>query len=270
LRLAQPWALGLAIHDLLSSSVHGLLVLSVQHVAYLLVAAWRRTYDTFVFTRIYAALAAAVVLDQRRRRVAVSRIAARSALAREIVDFYERDIPFLVQCAYSVVGASIMLTLTDSLLLPCCLTLLVGVAGVSILVRRTTDRFNASLNDELEREVEFISRGAAPDIQGHYRRVAHWRVLLANWMAVVFGLMELLVLGLTALVLVRACLRDGNDAGRISATIGYVSMFVMGAANIPQLVQQLGRLRDINRRMGSAGEDDRAPKFCGHKPARQR
>jgi hypothetical protein len=202
-----------------------------------------------VFTGIYAALASRVVLDQRDLDVEVSRIAARSALAREIIDFYERDIPFAVQCAYAVAGASVMLALTDWLLLPCCLTLVAGIVGLSIVLRRKSDVLNTGLNDELEREVHYISGGQAAEVRAHYRQVASWRVRLAQWGAIIFVLMELLVLAITMMILVHACRSGDSDAGRIAAMVGYSGMFITGVISVPQLVQQIGRLGDISRRM---------------------
>src|SRR5689334_22659869 len=76
LLLAQPYCLGLAISGLLSGAHGGLAWLAAQHVGWAAVGAVRRAYDTRTFTGLYTELAARVVLEQRRRDVAVSSIAA--------------------------------------------------------------------------------------------------------------------------------------------------------------------------------------------------
>src|SRR5262249_32171560 len=105
LRLAQPLVLGLAINDLLRSSYLGLGLFVVQHLSFTLISSLRRMYDARTFTRIYTDLATQLVVEQRGQEEPVSSVAARSALSRAFVDFFERDVPVIVRSLYSVVGA---------------------------------------------------------------------------------------------------------------------------------------------------------------------
>ena len=93
----------------------------------------------------------------------------------------------------------------------------------------------------------------ATRVRRHYEVVAGWRVKLSDLRAYNQGMMNLLFLGLTAVALVRCCLYALGDAGQIFATIGYVTMFVMGLVEVPSLVQQWSRLRDIQQRMNAVG-----------------
>jgi hypothetical protein len=249
LRLAQPLVLGWAITDLLHSSLVGLAVFGGQHVLHLLLGVARRMYDTRAFTAIYTDLAARLVLEQRGRAVEVSCVAARSALSREIVDFFEREVAVVLAVLYSVGGALVMLGLTDWVLVPCCLALLLPVCVLGRTNARRSYRLNGRLNDQLEREVEVIHRARPAEVRGHYCLVARWRVMLSDWEAVNFGLMELLVFGLMAAALARCCAAPGVDAGHIFTVFGYVLLYVLGVLNVPVLIQQLSRLRDISRRM---------------------
>jgi hypothetical protein len=250
--LAQPLVLGLAINDLLHSSPRGVLLFVAQHVVYLLLSAGRRMYDTRAFSSIYTGLASRLVLEQRQQ-VGVSRVAARSALSRELVDFFEHDVPVVVHVLYSVFGALLMLVFYDWLLVPLCLTLLLPLVLFNSTYSRKTLFLNRQLNDQLEREVALISEGRPAEIHDHYRLLARWRIQLSDWEAYNFGLMELFVLGLMAASLVRCCALPGIDAGSIFAVFRYVLMFVMGLDKVPTLVQRATRLRDITRRMQSDG-----------------
>jgi hypothetical protein len=247
--LAQPFVLGLAINDLLKHSFRGLLLFVGQHVLYVLLSALRRMYDTRAFTRVYTDLASQLVFDQRRHHVAVSRVAARSALSRELVDFFERDVPVVVHVLYSVAGALVMLAFYDWLLTPLCLALLAPLWLLNGVYGRKTFRLNGRLNDQLEREVEVIDRARPAEVQVHYSLLACLRVKLSDWEVYNFSLMELFVLGLMAATLARTCMMPGTDAGSIFAVFRYVLMFVCGLDSVPILVQQLSRLRDISKRM---------------------
>jgi ABC-type multidrug transport system fused ATPase/permease subunit len=251
LRLAQPWVLGWAIHNLLQSSLEGLALFFGQHLLYLVIGAARRMYDTRAFTRIYADLASQLVLHQRGRQVEVSRVAARSTLSREIVDFFERDVAVVLYVLYSVVGALVMLCLADGVLVLGCLALLLPVGLLSRWNGRQSLLLNGQLNDELEREVEIIHRAQAPEVRTHFHLISRWRIMLSDRDACSFGLLEFLVFSVMAAALVRTCGVPGVDAGHIFAVFGYVLMFVNGVINVPLLVQQLNRLRDISRRLQS-------------------
>jgi hypothetical protein len=249
LYLAQPFALGLAISDLLRSSYRGLAVFALQHLGHLLTGVCRRMYDTRVFTGVYTELATGLVVAQRGRNVEVSRVAARSALSREVVTFFERDVPTLVQTVYWVVGALVMLAFYDVVLVPVCLALLLPVSVLNVFYARKALTLNGRLNDELEREVHVISGGQAAEVRGHYAGVAGWRIKLSDREAANFGGTEVFLLGLMATALVRSCAVLGGDVGNVVAVFRYVLMFVLGLDSVPVLVQQLSRLRDITRRV---------------------
>lgn len=253
LRLAQPLALGLAVNGLLRSSWCGLAVLVGQHLSYMLVGVLRQAYDTRAFTAIYTDLATRLVLEQQGRKVDVSCVAARSALSRAFVDFFERDVPLVVQALYSVGGALVILFFYDWGLPLLCLGLLVPGFLLNRWYGRRTLLFNGRLHDELEREVEVIGQGRPADVRGHYERVARWRVKLSDCEALNFGVMEVFVLAVLAAALVRTCGNPGVAAGDIFAVFRYVLMFVTALDSVPLLVQQVSRLQDIRWRLQAEG-----------------
>lgn len=270
LRLAQPLVLGLAINDLVRGSSVGLALFVAQHVAHLLVGSARRAYDTRAFTGIYTDLATRLVVEQRGRAVDVSRVAARSALSRAFVDFFERDVPLLVQAGYAVAGALVMLALFDWVLAPLCLGLLVPAGLLNAAYGRKARAWSGRLHDELEREVAVIGAGGADEVRAHYRRAAGWRVKLSDGEALTFGLTEWFVLGVVAVALARSCATHAGAPGDIFAIFRYVMMFVMGLDRLPVLAQQVGRLRDIGGRLRlpGPGEEIDAPPAAAPCPGR--
>lgn len=248
LRLAQPLALGWAINDLLKHGYTGLVVYAALHLLLLAIGSLRRAYDTRAFNAIYTDLATHLVTDQRGRQYDVSRVAARSALSRAFVDFFERDIPVVVRSLFSVVGALIVLCLYDGRVALLCLLVLAPGSVLNAVYFRKTTRYSGRLHDELEREVEVVADARPETVRAHYERVGRWRVKLSDWEALNFGLTELFVLGLLAAVLVQAC-TAGATPGDILAVFRYVLMFVMGLDAVPEVVQRVSRLRDIGRRL---------------------
>ena len=249
--LARCWVIGWAVNGLAQSSYRGLALFVAQHLAHLTIGTIRRRYDTRTFTRIYADLASRLVAEQRRLGLDTSRVAARSALSREFVDFFEQSIPVAIATGYAVLGSLALLALyRDGLLVLGCLALVAPAALLNAAYGRGTLRLSAALHDELEREIAILERGEPAEVRGHYGRVARWRVALSDAEAGNFARMELFVLALLAVALVRSCRMTGTGPGDVLAVLGYVLMFVSGLDSVPGLVHQAGRLKDLGRRLG--------------------
>lgn len=252
LRLSQPLVLGLAINDLLHESSFGMLLFVGQHLAHLLISSLRQMYDTRVFSGIYTELATSLVAEQRGREIATSRVAARSSLSREFVEFFENYVPMLIKSLYSIVGALVLLALYDLSLVPICLGLLLPSVVLNRIYSRRTFELNRQLHDELEHEVDVIDHNHASAIRRHYEAVAAWRVKLSDCEALNFGTMELFVLGVLVLALLRTCSLASATPGDIFAVFRYVLMLLMGFDGVPKLVHQFSRLRDLSQRLRQA------------------
>jgi ABC-type multidrug transport system fused ATPase/permease subunit len=249
LRLAQPFALGWAINDLLAGQMLGVGVLVGQHVLHLVVGLVRQVYDTRTFSAIYSDLATKMIVSQRASGVDVSRVTARASLSREFVEFFEHSIPMLMKVGFSVVGSVIMLAWYDWLIVACCLALLIPAALLSHHYSKWTRRLSRGLHDELEREVDVIHSQNEINVRNHFDEVARWRIKLSNAEAINFGLMECFILGAIVAVLFRACQLPAVQAGDIFAVFRYLMLLLLGLDNLPRLIQQVSRLRDVSSRL---------------------
>jgi hypothetical protein len=175
---------------------------------------------TLLFTRLYAELATRLVVEQRQDGVELSRVAARSSLAREVVDFFERDVPFLFHTAYSVVGALVMIALVDSVLLALSMLFLVLTGLLMRSLGRRTLELHRGLNDQIEQEVTILQRETSARVAEHYRRLRGWHIRLCNLQVFGLGASETLALVLLVLVLVRGCGSGMHDAGTLFALVG--------------------------------------------------
>lgn len=252
LRLAQPFALGWAINDLLGGRTTGLWVLIGQHVLFMTFGLWRQVLDTRVFSRIYSKLATSLIVDQREQGVDESRIAARSSLSREYVDFFEKTIPTSVKVGFSVVGSLIMLGFYDWLVVVLCVALLGPAAWLNRLFARKTRQLSRRLHDQLEKEVDVIRDEDKRGVEDHFSKVAGWQVRLSNAEALNFGLMECFVLGVIVLALIRTCGLPLMEAGDIFAVFRYLMVLLMGLDQVPRVVMQLSRMRDVDDRIRRA------------------
>lgn len=257
LRLAQPAALGWAINDLLHNRWTGVWILVAQHLSHMLIGTLRKMYDTRAFTSIYSELATNVITDQKEQQEAVSRIAARSAMSREYVEFFERYVPMIIRSGYSIVGALLMLGLYDPWLIAYCGGLIVPALILNRYYSRRTLQLSAGLHDQLEHEVDIIREGSDADVRDHFDKAAGWRIRLSDAEAINFSLMELFILGVMIACLIRFCSSGTPEAGDIFAVFRYVLMFMMGMDTVPRLVEQMSRLKDIGKRTGRKQQGQR-------------
>lgn len=253
LRLAQPLVLGWAINDLFSGASYGLIALVVQHVLHLVIGLIRKVYDTRVFTAIYSDVVTRMIARQRDDGVDVSRVAARAALSREYIEFFERSVPTVIRAAFSIAGSLIMLAWYDLTVVGICVGLMIPATLLNRVYARWTRRLSKGLHDQLEQEVDVISEAEPDGVRRHFDSVADWRVRLSNAEALNFGVMELFVLGVIVLVLLRVCQLPDVLAGDLFAVFRYLMLMLIGLDQVPRLVQQISRLRDVQGRVESRG-----------------
>ena len=249
LRVFEPLALGLAVDGLLHSRYSGLVVFATVRVVCLLTGIGRQMFDTRLFAGIYARLASDVASNQRRMKSETSVAVARSSMSREIVEFFERYLPIIASTLYTIGGSLAMLGWYDLRLTGCCLLLVIPATALSIVHGRRSAQLNSSLNDELERQTDVISRGRRQEILRHYDSLADVQVALSDAIAVNFGVIGSLALVLMIGVLLVACRVPDMMPGDLLAISRYVWMFAIGLDQMPLLVERAGRLRDIARRL---------------------
>jgi ABC-type multidrug transport system fused ATPase/permease subunit len=170
-------------------------------------------------------------------------------MSRELVDFFEREVPTIVTAGLGLVGGIAMLLWYDRMVGLIAALLLVPVLTVYTAMGRRAHRLNKDLNDETEREVNLIARGRPGPIASHFRRRGRLRVRLSNAEAGSWSLVELFSITAVVLVLLRMTALPGVQAGELYAMLAYVWRVLECLDQVPAVVQRLARLVDIRRRL---------------------
>ncbi len=250
--LAYPALIGLAVDRLLARQRDGVLPLVGIWLMHLLVSFLRQRYDTRAFSRIHTQLAQEVVLAQRGRGESLSVVSARARLSREIVDFFEGELPAIARDLIVICGALAMLYFYDWRCGLISTIALLPALWINLRFAPAADRFNRGLNDQIEREVRIIEQGSDWQIQRHFRLLARWRTALSDAEAWTWSAAELCMLA--ALVAVLFVFTDSGvaSAGAIYAVVAYQIDLIEGLNDMPMVVNNLGRLRDIGERLAEA------------------
>jgi len=237
--LLRPLFLGMAVNDLIKGSYAGLIWLCVVHMIWLVIGTIRHRLDTRTYSAIYTSMVTRF-LARRYQQGEVSKLSAHSTLARELVDFLEFDMVYVMEAVYNIFGSLIL---------------------ISYSYGRRMRKLNRMKNDELEKQVDVISSGNGHMIRQHYDNLRKWQVRISDQEAWNFGIMELLVMiviGLSVLI-TNKTMGAEMEAGSLIGIYSYIQRFVSGMDTIPYTVQRLSSLKDILFRMRLQEEDLQTP-----------
>ncbi|MEN4568702.1 ABC transporter six-transmembrane domain-containing protein [Pantoea agglomerans] len=249
--LLYPLLAGFAINAILSGRTWHAVLYAVMVFTMWAIGAARRSVDTRTFARIYAGLAVPVIVAQRNENQSASTIAARVALSREFVDFFEKHLPVLITSLASMTGAAVMLLAIEFWTGAGCLAILLFFACFLPGFTRKNDVLFGRLNNRLEKEVSFVSNANAASLDRHYGVLASLRIRLSDreaWGYLAIGSVAALLFAVTIVVMSN---RGGTNAGHIYSVMTYMWMFAMSLDDGPQLLEKYSQLKDISRRVNT-------------------
>ena len=249
LELSYPWATGLAINGLLDQNFMLALPIIIAWSARSAIGLFRQMYDTRVYTRVYNTIVEDTILRQRRAGFKSTQVAARSAMSRDFVTFFEKDVPVVVSAIIGIFGSAAILFWYDLLIGAVTALLFIPVYLVNRIYVRVTLRLNQGLNTQLEQEVQAIDRAEPGVIRQHFDLVRSWRIRLSDAEAYNWTLIEVLSIAVFVAVLVRATYLPDTETGDIFAILVYVWRLMENLDHVPQILQQLTRLHDIRKRI---------------------
>jgi hypothetical protein len=249
LELSYPWATGLAINGLLAQDYRMIAPVMIAWVLHTAIGCGRQMYDTRLYTEVYNTIVIDTVLRQRQTGIEATRVAARSAMSREFVTFFEKDMPVVLNTLVSIVGSAAILFYYDLPIGAIAALLFIPVALINRRHMRRTLSLNEGLNNELEHEVQVIEAAQAGGVARHFDAVRGWRIKLSDADAVNWTAIEGLSILVFFLVLLRVTYLPNADVGTIFAIFVYVWRLMEKLDLMPQIVQQLMRLKDIRRRI---------------------
>ena len=260
--LLRPYFLGVAVNDLIKGSYQGVVVLSIVHLAWLIIGTARHMYDTRTYSGIYASLVTRF-LSRRIARSDISKLSAHSTLSRELVDFLESDLPYIIEALYNIIGSLIILYFYNSKVVLVCFIILIPVMIISYIYGKKMSRLTRLKNDELEKQVSIIAVGNDASIKKHYSTLRKWQIKISDKEAINFGLIELMVLFVIGSSLIISSNLFGVTmlAGNLIGIYNYILKFVSGLDTIPYSVQKISSLKDIIRRIEFQKDDISAYPF---------
>lgn len=249
LELSYPWATGLAINGLLAHDYRMIAPVMAAWLLHAAIGCGRQMYDTRLYTQVYNTIVVDTVLRQRQSGIESTKVAARSAMSREFVTFFEKDMPVLLNTVVSLVGSAAILFYYDLVMGALGVMLFIPVAVINRNYMKRSLALNERLNNQLEHEVQIVDTAQEDAVVRHFAEVRSWRVKLSDADAINWTMIEGLSILTFLLVLLRVTYMPGVEVGTIFAIFVYVWRLMEKLDMMPQIVQQLMRLKDIRRRI---------------------
>lgn len=248
--LAYPAITGWAVDGLLKGSYRGLSVLIAVWLVHLVTSFVRQRFDTRVFMGLYARFAVLTVAEQKRLGHGTSIVSARVEMMRDMVGFFEADVPAMFSQVVTVVGSLVMLFTYDLEAGFIAMAVLLPMALVNAWYWRRALHLHRGLNDQIEREIEDIESARPLRLRRHFGRVRRWHVQLSDSESWTWTVTELATIVALVVLLIDFTRSPGFSAGAIYAVLAYVFDYLDGLDSAPALVNNVARLRDIRARLG--------------------
>lgn len=248
--LARPFLIGLAINDLIDHRYQGLMTLAGVHIIWLVISYVRHRIDTRTYSTIYTSIVKSLV-HHSSLRSDVSRLSARSTLAKDLVDFMEYDVYFILEACYNIFGSLILLAYYQSSLVLLCMAILLPVSVISIWYSRRMRILQKSKNDEFEKQIDILSDGNTQGVHEHFSKLQQWHIRISDQEALNLGMMEIIVMVVICFSLLLST--DGTtskvQAGDFIGIYYYLLKFLNGLDTIPYALQRWSTLADIMDRL---------------------
>jgi len=110
-------------------------------------------------------------------------------------------------------------------------------------------RLNQGINNQIEREVDDIESGRPFRIRRHFFLLRRWRVMLSDAESWTWALTKLGTIAALVFILIDFTQSPKFSAGAIYAVLAYVYDYLEGLNQVPTLVNNLARLKDVRKRL---------------------
>ena len=251
--LAYPTLTGRAVDQLLQRRYEGLAWLVGVWLLHLVLSFTRQRLDTRVFMGLYAAVASHMVGAQQAGGHALSTVSARVDMVRDVVGFFEKEVPMVLHNLLAVVGSLTMLFVYDRDAGFIAMAVLLPMGVVNAWYWRRAVRLNQGIHNQIEREVQDIASASPFRVRRHFLLLRRWRIKLSDAESWTWAVTELALMGALVWILVDFTQSPAFTAGAVYAVLAYVYDYLEGLNQVPTVVNSLARLKDVRRRLAEDG-----------------
>lgn len=257
--LAVPAASGMLIDSFLHGTTSGIVAFAVVYLGWNILGVTRKALDTISFTKIYNDVTIKIIEHHKAKGIDTGKINARVELLREVVTFFETDLPFLANSFVTMIGAAGLLYFYNPQLMFVCLVIIVPSLIVNYWFGKKMVAATTAVNNEYEKQLDIIEHENIDTIQHYLQHVRRINIRKSTLEAINFGTLEIFVFAMIFASIYIICNTPNIDYGAIVAIYGYILKFAYSFDFIPHLTERIALMSDIQHRLAEVYEEDGEP-----------
>ncbi len=244
-----PAAIGKLINTFVYDEGYGLWYYLAAYIGWQGLGVFRRICDTKIFTKIYNHITLDLIADHKAKNIEVSIINARVELLKQVVSFFENDLPFFINSIVMMLGASVMLFFYNPTLMLLCFVIIIPSLTINYFFSKRLTSITQDVNNEYEKQIDFINTKSQEELVSYFSLVRKLNIKRSNMQAYNFGAIELFVLTMIASSIYIVCNQENISYGEIVAIYGYILQFGYSFDFIPHLTERYASIKDIQTRL---------------------
>jgi ABC-type bacteriocin/lantibiotic exporter with double-glycine peptidase domain len=210
-----------------------------------------RFFNGSIYSRMYANVATEVVLESECHRDEFSKMLVRAELVKEYIAFFKERLPEVMWQLSATAGAIIAIFFYDYRIALVCLAVIIPIGFINNLNRRKVTDFQKDIHDNQEELFHLIESRDASKITMFYQNTISPKTRIAKWNAFSYGTVKVLLVIIFVGVLFICVDVDKFTTGRIYAIVAYLWTFIASTDYLPELMESLASVRDLNRRFST-------------------
>jgi ABC-type multidrug transport system fused ATPase/permease subunit len=207
-----------------------------------------RLFGGGIFARMYADVATQVIDESKSRGDQYSKMLVRSELVKEYITFFKERLPEILWQLSASAGAIIALFFYDYRIGLVCLTVIVPVAYINNLNRKKVTYFQKDIHDNQEELYKLIENRDTSKIHQFFYNMVSPKTRIARWNSFSFTTVKVFLIIIFIVVLFICVDVDNFSTGKIYSIVAYLWTFIGQTDYLPDLMESLGSLKDLNTR----------------------
>lgn len=247
--LLVPYCAGLLIDSFIYSKGYGLYIFAGVYLSWQIVAVFRRITDTKIFTNLFNSECQYLIEKSQSENLENSIINARVELMKQVVDFFESDLPFVTNSIISIFGSAFLLYTYSPKLVATSLIIVLPSILINSHYSKKIKKVTESINDCYETQIDVIESKDRQKIKKYFDEIRINNIKKSTYEAFNFNLIEIFVLAMILSSVYVICKTENLNYGSVAASYGIILRFAYGFDFLPHTTSKLASLKDIIERL---------------------
>jgi ABC-type multidrug transport system fused ATPase/permease subunit len=212
----------------------------------------RRVVDQRIYLTMFTQLATDISSVAVEKKFRPSKTAALAQLSEQYTTFFQYRIPEIIEQIIQIGGTVIALAMFDWRLSVTCVTIVFPLLLINRIYIKRVGAIQKDVHDTYEDTYDIFSTQKPEEVRAYYKKSSNLKQKIANWGALNFGVMRVMLLGIFLVVLYISIDLDDFTTGSIYSIVAYIWTFITSSEYLPELMESWTSLKDISRRLREA------------------